>query len=58
MQTFTAEQFNKKPAQVYRAADREGSVRINNGQYGDKVFILVAKERGAEMPELTENNDS
>lgn len=50
MKTFTAEQFNKQPAQVYRTADREGSVRINNGQYADRIFILAAKIRGETIP--------
>lgn len=45
MKTFTANEFNKKPGPVYRAADRDGSVRINNQQYSDKIFILEARER-------------
>lgn len=48
MKTFTAEQFKKRPAIVYRSADREGVVLINNAQYHDRIFELVARERGQE----------
>lgn len=46
--TFTAEQFNKHPSQVYRAADRDGFVIIKNAQYSDRVFKLTAIEKGKE----------
>lgn len=45
MKTFTAKELNKKPAQVFRAADQEGSVRINHDRYPDKVFIIEGRVR-------------
>ena len=45
MATFTAEQFNKNPAKVYRCADKNGEVKINHDRYDDKVFILVSRDR-------------
>jgi len=44
MKTFTAEEFNKKPLQVYREADKNGSVKITHSHYPDVVFVLTVKE--------------
>ncbi len=46
MKTFTSTQLNKSPAQVFRAADQEGKVKINHDRYPDKVFIMEGRERG------------
>ena len=53
-QIFNAEQFNKSPAKVYRAADRDGSVIINNGQYGDRIFELISRDRRANLEDDNE----
>lgn len=45
MKTVTAEEFNKKPAPVYREVDKNGSVLINHDRYPDKIFTLSARER-------------
>ena len=59
MKTFTAKQFARSAAQVYRAADIEGSVRINNDRYPDKIFTLTARERGStEVKEESKNGDA
>ena len=47
MKTFTAEQFNKKPAQVYREA-LEGDVAIKHERYPNKVFFLKAEPADAD----------
>ena len=44
MKTFTAEQFNKKPLQVYREADKHGKAEITHSHYPDVVFVLTVKE--------------
>ena len=46
MKTFTANEFRRNPRQVYRAADVEGSVKINHSDYPDKVFIIEGRARG------------
>ena len=43
MKTFTAEEFNKSPAQVYREADKSGAVEIKHDRY-PFVFVLTVKE--------------
>lgn len=40
MKTFTAEEFNKHPAQVYREADKSGNAVIKHARYPDVVFVL------------------
>ena len=45
MTTFTAKQFNKNPASVYRAADKGDVVRLNHDRYPDKIFELTARDR-------------
>ncbi len=42
---YTAEEFNKQPAPVYRAADKDGSVEISHSHYPDAVFELKLKEK-------------
>lgn len=54
MQTFSAEEFNKQPAKVYRAADLEGEVKINNSRYADKMFVLIARQRASDIEVTTE----
>lgn len=54
MKTFTAKELNKSPAQVFRAADQEGSVKINHDRYPDKVFIIEARRRHGDTYEETE----
>ena len=39
-----AEEFNKKPAPVFRAADKGETVIINHDRY-EKVFELTARDR-------------
>lgn len=43
--TFSAEELSRNPAQVFREADLNGEVKINHGQYKDKIFTLSARER-------------
>ena len=61
MKTFTANEFRRAPRQVYRAADVEGSVKINHSDYPDKVFIIEGRERRAEpferVPAVENKND-
>jgi hypothetical protein len=45
MKTFNATELNKNAAQVFRAVDTEGSVRINHDRYPDKVFIIEGRAR-------------
>ena len=40
-----AEEFNKKPASLYRAADKGEKVEIEHNHYPDVVFELVTKEK-------------
>lgn len=47
IKTFSAIDLHRRPATVFRAADREGMVKINHGQYHDKIFILKAVDRHA-----------
>ena len=51
MKTFTAEEFNKKPAAVFREVDVNGSAQINHDRYKDKIFTLTARERGVKKDE-------
>ena len=44
MKTYSAEDFNKLPARVYREADKHGSVQIKHAHYPDVVFVLTVKE--------------
>lgn len=41
----TADEFRKKPHDVYRAADQGDTVTINHDRYRDKVFELTARGR-------------
>ena len=41
---FTAEEFNKQPAPVYRAADKDGSVEISHTHYPDSVFVMEFRD--------------
>lgn len=41
----TADEFRKKPHDVYRAADRGETVVINHDRYRDKVFELRSRDR-------------
>lgn len=50
MKTFTAKQLSNRPAEIFREADKEGSVKINHDRYPDVVFVLEARERGAGSP--------
>ena len=43
--TFTAEQFNKKPGDVFRYVDRHGAAHINHANYPDKIFTITAREK-------------
>lgn len=38
---LTAEQFNKHPAQAYRAADKGERVEIEHSRYPGVVFVLT-----------------
>lgn len=44
--TFTAKEMHNAPRKVYREADVNGSVKINNANYPDKMFVLTARKRG------------
>jgi len=46
VKTFTAEEFSRSAAKVYRAVDLGGLVKINHAQYPDRIFILSMRERG------------
>ncbi len=46
--TFTAEEFNKKPAPVFREVDRNGMCLINHDRYKDRIFVLTSRERRKE----------
>jgi len=50
--------MSNNPQKVYRAADKDGSVKINHGQYDDIVFILTAKNRGEDIEYCSVNEDS
>ena len=41
----TADEFRKKPQDVYRSADKGENVIINHDRYKDKVFELKARDR-------------
>ena len=56
MKTFKAEEFNKSPQRVYRAADIDGSVRINHERYPDVIFVLEARNRGVSDKERAIDN--
>ena len=43
--TFTAEQFNKKPGDVFRYVDRHGAAQINHANYPDKIFTITARDK-------------
>lgn len=43
--TFTAKQMHHAPAQVFRAADRDGEAYIAHDHYKDRVFVLTAEEK-------------
>ena len=45
---FTAKQMNHAPAQVFRAADRDGKAEIEHSHYKDRVFELTARDRVVE----------
>jgi len=57
MTTFTAKQFNKNPASVYRAADKGDVVRLNHDRYPDKIFELTARDR-APLDAQKQHNES
>lgn len=46
MSTYTAEEFNKKPQEAYREADKGLPVKINHNRYPNVIFELTARERG------------
>jgi hypothetical protein len=52
MKTFTATQLNKNAQQVFAAADKDGSVKINHDRYPGKVFIVETRERGMAAEDL------
>lgn len=58
MKTFTAVEMSNHPQRVYRAADKDGAVKINHGQYDDIVFILTARNRGEESEHSNVGSDS
>lgn len=41
----TAEEFNKKPQQVYLEAYEGKEVVINHGRFPKKVFVLSCRDR-------------
>jgi hypothetical protein len=53
---FTANQFNKVPAQVYRAAYDGETVTISHDHYGQGLFELTYRKRGfkPDMEQLTD----
>ena len=55
IKTFTALQVQKEAGKVYRAADKDGKVMINNSRYPDVIFELSARERRVNLKEG--NND-
>jgi hypothetical protein len=53
----TADEFRKKPQEVYRAADKGDEVVINHDRYRDRVFVLTARERRPLPPTETKPTD-
>lgn len=49
-----AEEFNKKPASIYRAADKGNKVEIKHNHYPDRTFELIAKDKEKEQAEREE----
>ena len=43
--TFTAEQFNKRPGDVFRYVDRNGAAQINHANYPDKIFTITGRDK-------------
>jgi len=58
LKVFTAVEMSNNPQKVYRAADKDGSVKINHGQYDDIVFILTAKNRGEDIEYCSANKNT
>jgi len=44
MKTFTPKDMHNNPAMVYRAADKDGEVRIDHDRYPDRIFTLTARD--------------
>jgi len=42
---FTAKEMHNAPAQVFRAADRDGQAKISHEHYKDRDFFLTARDR-------------
>ena len=45
MKKTTAEEFNKSPARIYRAADKGERVEIEHAHYPDRCFVLMAIDK-------------
>ena len=45
MKKFTADEFRKQPAIVYRLVDRGEKVEIKHDRYPDKQIIIVGIDR-------------
>jgi len=58
VKTYTAYEMSKSPQKIYRAADKDGAVLINHGNYDDIVFVLTARERGKEHEFCTSDSDA
>ena len=57
MSTYTAEEFNKKPQEAYRQADKGEPVKINHNRYPDVIFELKARERGIDNENTISTQD-
>lgn len=49
MKTVKAGDFARTPADVYRAADKEGMIKINHDRYPHRIFILQVKDRHTDI---------
>ncbi len=56
IETFTADQVQKQAGRVYRSADKNGKVIINNSRYPDKIFELTARERRVNLKDGVDEN--
>lgn len=57
MKTITAKEFNKRPAQAFREADKVGAIKINHDRYPDKIFFLESRDRRIKQEDATSAQD-
>lgn len=47
---FNAEEFNKNPKAVYDEAQASGRVKIHHMRYAGKVFEIICRNQGENLP--------